>query len=157
MDKSFKLKTENQNKYLSMMDNLGVKRVPFEVILALELVGVGLAHDEAVLVASIDICLVHFVKTAPREVPFSSNYNNSLPFPVNSKSCCVLLVCVLIDHLWQPQYLDVLLCESIQGIACLEVLVFCPVLVPDQSDLKLNLNGVVFLVDVNQLVDFNRG
>ena len=41
-----------------MMDNLGVKRVPFEVILALELVGVCLAHDKAVLVASIDICLV---------------------------------------------------------------------------------------------------
>ena len=82
-----------------MMDNLGVKRVPFEVILALELVGVGLAHDEAVLVASIDIGLVHFVEAAPREVPFSSNNNNSLPFPVNTKSCCVLLVGIFIDHL----------------------------------------------------------
>ena len=33
-----------------MMDNLSVKRVPSEVILALELVGVGLAHEQAVLV-----------------------------------------------------------------------------------------------------------
>ena len=82
-----------------MMGNLGVKRVPFEVILALELVGVGLAHDQAVLVASIDICLVHFVETAPREVSFSSNNNNSLPFPISTKSCCVLLVGIFIDHL----------------------------------------------------------
>ena len=71
---------------------LSVKRVQFEVILALELVGVGLTHDQAVLVASEDVRLVHDLKTTPGEVSFSSNYNNSLPFPTNTKPCCLLLV-----------------------------------------------------------------
>ena len=137
------------------MDNLSVKRVPFEVILALELVGVCLAHDEAVFVASIDIGLVHFVETAPREVSFSANYNISLPFPGHAKSCCVFLVCVLVDHLWQPQFFNVLLSESIQGVIGFEVLIRCPVLLPLQSYLKLNLNGIVFFVDVNQFEDVN--
>ena len=65
---------------------LSVKRVQFEVILALEFVGVGLAHDQAVFVASEDVRLVHNFKTTPGEVSFSSNYNNSLPFPTNAKS-----------------------------------------------------------------------
>ena len=136
---------------------LRVKRVPFEVVLTLELVGVRLTHDQAVLIAPEDVRLIHDLKTTPAEVSFSLNHNNSLPFPGNAKPCCLLLVGVFIDHLGKPELLNAFLNESVQGLVDLEVLICCPVLLPDHGDLKLNLDGVVFLVDVDKLKDVNRG
>ena len=63
-----------------------------------------------------DVCFVDSVQTTLVKVSLSLDLNTGVPFPSNSKSCSVLLVCVLEDHPWKPKSLNVLLSQRVQRV-----------------------------------------
>ena len=83
---------------------LSVKWVVSQSIDALEGASVALIHNQAVLRATEKFRFVYkFQSSHGATILLLSSHNNvGLPFPSPSKSCGVLLISVLIDHLWKP-------------------------------------------------------
>ena len=160
---------------------LSVKWIHWEVIRTLEVMSVRLTHYQAVLgtfeslslksetvkvwkswvwliiIATFeDVYLVNLVKPTRRTFSLSVNHNPCLPFPIYPKSRCVLLVCVFVDNFGQPQFFNFFFFEGVQWCAVLQILEFCSVLLPFQSDRKLDIDGVIFLFNVHQLQNVHR-
>ena len=97
---------------------LGVKRVTLQPVVALELPGVSLVHGQSVLSSLKDLGLVNLIKSTPGEVSLSAHCHKGHPLPVSifTKSRYLLLVGVVVEYQWKPKFLDIFICESIQGI-----------------------------------------
>ena len=95
---------------------LGVKWIFFQIVLALELQGICLGHHQGVLSPLKDLSLIDLIRRTSREVSLFDHCHPRHPFPVAvfTESRCLLLVCVVVHNLWQPQLSNVIRCESIQ-------------------------------------------
>ena len=114
--------------------HLCVKRIFVQLVDTLELMGIGLLHDKAVLLPFEDLNLVKDSQIASSEVPLAKNRHTGTPLPVHAQAGPLLLVCAGIDHQWKPKSFKVLLIEISFSF---EVLVCGPALFPLESDFKL--------------------
>ena len=79
---------------------LRVKRVVFQVVQALERMGISLFHDQTVFASTEDFRLIHGTWVAPVEVSLLLHNYDCVPFPYRAQPGALLLVGVLIDHLF---------------------------------------------------------
>ena len=80
------------------------------------------------------------------EASLSFDNHTSLPFPISSKPCCFLMICVLVDDFRKPHSVNVLFRKGIQGCVVFQILLGCSVLLPSQSDGELDFDGIIFLL-----------
>ena len=73
----------------------------------------------------------------PCEVSFLDNGHTGAPLSSPAKSCCFLLIHVVVDHQWQSYSVYVVVREGVQVRLDLQVAVDKPVVFPFQDDLKL--------------------
>ena len=131
---------------------LCVKRISLQLVDTLELMGVALGHDQAVLLPLEHLSLIQHLKPTPCEIPLPFNPYICAPFVDPPQPAAFLLVSVGVDDQGQPDTLDFIFRESIEVGVDFEVVVPCSVLLPLKSDLELEFYGVIFFMDCNNLV-----
>ena len=130
---------------------LCVERIVLQLILALELPGVSLVHGQSVFSSLKDLGFINLSNSTPGKASFPADRHQGHPLPVHPQPRDLLLIRVVVEYQWKPKSLYFFICESIQGSVFFQVIVLYSIFLPLEADLKLQVDGMVCLLNLNHL------
>ena len=137
---------KSNNTYLS------VKGILSQLKYTLKRFCIDLLHFQAVFPPLENKSFIQFFKVIPCVAFLSKNVNGCAPFPSLAEPCGFVLICVCVDHDREPQPVYIFLSNCVERPVALQVAIRHPHLLPFKADLELQADGMVFLVDGDNVV-----